>query len=201
MKRQIEINDAVKIGNWEEVDDLQLSQVTKNDADTEKLSGLIIRGYETKFGKTNENGEQYTKDALDDFVERYFIKGGFNLPVDIQHCQDLQHLCGRVLLVEVNSVGFYFVAYVPRTYEHYDIVKQRVQEGILQGFSKYGFATDYELKKGNGGEYMLIKKFDLLSVSLVATPANISRFEKVHETKNRLTYRREKPKLTDLIKN
>lgn len=190
MKNPIEIENIVKIGDYKEVDNIELSTITKNDKDTQKISGLILRGYETKFGATNANGERYTKESLDDFINDYFIKHDFNMPVDIQHDNRLEYLCGRVLVLEVNSVGFYFVVYIPKTYEYYDALKQRIQEGIIQGFSKYGWATDYDFvyKKDGTFDYLNIKKFMLTAVSLVATPANRVKFEKAQETKNALTY-------------
>ena len=56
---KIKIQDAVLIDNYEEVDNLELSKITHNPTDAQRLSGLIVRGYETKFAKgTNENREQ-----------------------------------------------------------------------------------------------------------------------------------------------
>lgn len=192
MKEKIFITDAVPLGSWEEVDNLPLSEITKNDKDTDKLNGLVIRGYEMKWGGKNENGEVYEKGAFDEFIQSYFVEGGLNMPVDIQHQQDLDHLAGRVLLIEVNSVGFYFVAYIPRTYTHYEQVKNLIKEGILQGFSKMGWATDYNFIYNAEGyyDYTIIKKMEVTSVSLVATPANRLPFEKIGEiVKNQLTYK------------
>ena len=192
MKDKLFITDAVPLGSWEEVDNLPLSAITKNDKDTDKLNGLVIRGYEMKWGGKNENGEVYEKGAFDEFIRSYFVEGGLNMPVDIQHQQDLDHLAGRVLLIEVNSVGFYFVVYIPRTYTHYEQVKNLIKEGILQGFSKMGWATDYEHMYTAEGyyDYTRITKMEVTSVSLVATPANRLPFEKIGEiVKNQLTYK------------
>ena len=191
-KRHI-IFDSVKLGSYEQVDNLPLSAVTHNSTDTGVLSGLIIRGYETKFGgAANENGEVYDKSCLDDFFERYYIKNKLNMPLDIQHRNDLLHLCGRVLVVEVNSVGFYFVCYIPKTYPEYNRVKVLIEEGVLQGLSKCGWSEEYEYiynKDGSFSHY-LIKKMDILSMSLVTTPANGIPFEKVQEIRNALTFRK-----------
>jgi hypothetical protein len=116
------------------------------------------------------------------------------MPVDIQHQQDLDHLAGRVLLIEVNSVGFYFVAYIPRTYTRYEQVKNLIRDGILQGFSKMGWATDYDFIYNAEGyyDYTIIRKMEVTSVSLVATPANRLPFEKIGEiVKNQLTFKNE----------
>lgn len=182
---RIKINDTTLIGNWEEVQGIKASAVTKNDADLDTLDGLVIKGYETKFaGGTNENGERYSKDCIDEFIERYFVGNGLNMPVDIQHKDDLDHLCGRVLYVESNATGFYFVAYVPRTFKNYEVLKGLLKNGIIQGFSKCGWATDYEYKYDENGEYKytLIKRMEIVSMSLVAVPANGNAFEKTSET-------------------
>lgn len=192
----IKIHNAVALGSWEEVDNLPLSTITKNDSDTAKLDGLIIKGYETKFSNTNENGERYEKECLDEFIQTYFVDNKLNMPVDVQHRSDIDHLCGRVLIVETNSVGFYFVAYVPKTYCKYEELKNLIKEGIIQGFSKEGWATDYDFiyKKDGTFDYMLIKKMRILSVSLVSTPANANAFEKAQEIKNATILRKQNKK-------
>lgn len=180
--------DAVKLGSWEEVEKLQ----TENEPAADKLDGLIIKGYETKFGKTNENGERYDKSCLDEFIEQYYIKNKLNIPVTIQHRDDIRHLCGRVLLVEVNSVGFYFVVYIPRTYRYYADVLNNVREGILQGLSKEGFCCWEDFiphrDKNDDIEYWEIRKFRLTAMSIVATPANGVPFEKVQQIKDTVQF-------------
>lgn len=180
--------DAVKLGNWAEVEKLQ----TENEPAADKLDGLIIKGYETKFGKTNENGERYDKSCLDEFIQEYYIKNKLNIPVTIQHYNDIRHLCGRVLLVEVNSVGFYFVVYVPRTYRYYADVLNNVREGILQGLSKEGYVSWEDFiphrDKNDDIEYWEIRKFRLTAMSIVATPANGVPFEKVQQIKNTVQF-------------
>ena len=65
--------DVVKLGDYREVEDLDLETITRASEDKgKKLNGLLLYAYETKFADgTNENGERYTKDALDNFIERY----------------------------------------------------------------------------------------------------------------------------------
>ena len=179
------IRDAVKIGNWEEVTELPLSSITKRDKDTATLDGLVVRGYEMEWGKTNENGEQYTREAFDRFIEDYFVGRGFNLVVDIEHAGGLspEWVAGRILYAETNSRGFFYVAYIPRTYIHYDVVRNMLAEGLLQGFSKMGYATDWEWRYKEDGtfDYELIREFKLFAVSLVSMPANGIAFEKLQE--------------------
>lgn len=190
-KRQI--FDSVPLGSYELIEGkgIQLSTITKNAGDTQVLDGLIVKGYETKFGKTNENLEQYDPHCFDAFIENYFVKNKLNMPMTIQHRSDIEHLAGRVLVLEVNSVGFYFVCYIPKTYKHYEEVKSLLQEGILQGLSKFGWASDYDwidTDRKTGEGYWLIKEMEILEVSLVATPANPIALEETQEIKNALHF-------------
>lgn len=184
--------NAVTIGDWEEVKGIPTSQLTKRDEDTALLDGLIIRGYEMEWGKINENRELYTKDAFDKFIQNYFVERDFNLVVDIEHAgHDPQWLAGRVIYAEINSRGMYYIVYVPRTYVHFDMVRNLLQEGILQGFSKMGYATQIDLDDDENGDwYEIISEFKLLAMSLVSTPANGMQFEKLQEVKrNGLVFR------------
>lgn len=189
--KKIKITDTVLLGEWKEVQDLPLSSITKKDTDTATLDGLVIKGYETKFGKTNENGERYEPGCLDEFIQSYFIDNGLNMVVDVQHGWGIDDQVGRVVYLETNAVGFYFVAYIPRTVARYEQIKNLLQEGILQGFSKCGWASDWEWERGRDGEdVFVVKKMDIVSVSLVTSPANAIAFEGVGETiQNRLEYR------------
>lgn len=186
MKPRKLTQDAVLIGDWSEIQSLPLSSITKNDADTEVLDGLILKGYETKFADgTNANGERYTKDAIDKFIQEYFVEKKLNMPVDIEHDRRPEWLAGRVVYIESNSTGFYYVAYIPRTFLYYDEVKGLLQNHILQGFSKCGWATDWEwLKDNNGNEYCLVKEIQIVRMSIVSTPANGVNFERVQEIEN-----------------
>lgn len=184
----IQIKNTVLFGDYEEVKNLPLASIVKNDTSGEKLDGIILKGYETKFnGTKNETGEVFDKDCLNDFIEKYFVKNKLNIPVDLLHITDIDHLCGRVLVLEVNSVGFYFVVYVPKSYKHYDYLKDfLLKEKIIQGFSKLGWATEYVPmydKQGNW-DYIIVKKMELIKVSLVDVPSNGVGFEEAKEIKN-----------------
>ena len=186
------VRDAVLLGDWEDVQGMQ-AQTLHKDLAPETLDGLIIRGYEMKWGETNENGEQYAQDAFDKFINDYFVQRKLNMPVDINHegWSNWQAYCGRVLYIETNSVGFYFVVYVPRTFRYYEDLKNMLRNGIIQGFSKEGFATDWEYfwKKDGSFDYELIKEISVLSVSLVCTPANGIAFERMQEIQNALVFK------------
>jgi HK97 family phage prohead protease len=191
MKERKYIKDTTLIGDWEEVTDFELSKITKKDTDTKRLDGIVIKGYETKFGKVNENGERYEPGCLDEFVKSYFIENGLNMVVDVQHGCGIDDQVGRVVYLETNSVGFYFVVYIPRSVARYEQIKSLLTEGILQGFSKYGWTTDWDwVREKDGTETFVVKQMSLLSVSLVTTPANAIPFEAIGESiANRLEYR------------
>lgn len=185
------IRDTVLIGDWQDVQALPLSSITKRADDVELLDGIIVKGYEMKWGTTNENGERYEMGCFDDFISGYYLANGLNVVVDVQHDRRPEWLVGRVLYIETNTVGFYVVAYIPRTEQNFGLVKSKLQNGILQGFSKCGWVeeSEYRYKQDGSFDYELIKKISLLSVSLVATPANGVPFEDVAETRrNRLAY-------------
>lgn len=187
------IRETVLLGDWEEVQGVE-AQTLKQELAPEKLDGLILKGYEMKWGNTNENGEQYDQTAFDDFIKRYFVDGKMNMPVDVNHdgWHNWHAYCGRVLYIEVNSVGFYFAVYVPRTYPEYDRVLWALKSGIIQGFSKEGFVdwNDYDVIWNADGtfDHEQIHKMSVVSVSLVCTPANGLPFEQMKETKNALVF-------------
>lgn len=184
IKNKMFVSDGVLIGSWEEVAGVKLETVTKRSGDDAVLDGLVIKGYETKFGVTNENGERYAPNCLDRFVQEYFIDHKLNMVLDVQHGWGVDDQIGRIVYLEVNTVGFYFVAYVPRSVPRYEQIKALLKEGILQGFSKCGLAEDYEYHFKEDGEfdYVEYKDFKLMSVSLVTMPANPIPFEAMGET-------------------
>lgn len=191
IKNKMFVSDGVLIGSWEEVAGVKMETVTKKSGDDAVLDGLIIKGYETKFGVTNENGERYAPNCLDKFVQEYFVDHKLNMVLDVQHGLGVDDQIGRVVYLEVNTVGFYFVAYVPRSVPRYEQIKALLKEGILQGFSKCGWASEYEYHYKENGEFDFIeyKEFRLMSVSLVTMPANPIPFEAVGETvRNELSF-------------
>lgn len=197
------IRETVLLGDWKEVQDIDAQTINPN-LSPEKLNGLILKGYEMKFGKTNENGEQYDKTAFDEFIERYFVDGKMNMPVDVNHMGENSKygFCGRVLYIEVNATGFYFVVYVPRfidvekpemgEFPYYRELYGKLKNGIIQGFSKEGFVDwkDYDVLWNTDGtfDHEQIHKMSVISVSLVCTPANGLPFEQMKETKNALVF-------------
>ena len=61
-----------------------------------------------------------------------------------------------------------------------------IEEGLLHGLSKEGWAADYDyiFKKDGSFDYMQINKMEIICVSLVACPANGEPLERAEEIKN-----------------
>ena len=196
------VRNSVMLGEWKEVQAIPTEEVRKWTNEPEKLHGLIFKGYEMKWGKINTNGEMYDENAFDKFIEEYFVGKGFNMPVSIEHSQDPEWIAGRVLYIERNSVGFYFVVYIPDTYKNYAQVKWMAEEGLLQGLSKEGFYmnADWEFDEEQNEWYIQIHELMMSRVSLVCTPANGVKFEAMRETKNAVRFSKPKSVLESIIK-
>ena len=177
------IQDAVLINEWKEVNGTEL--------EGKGLDGIVLSGMETAFGVTNANGERYTREALDKFVQDYFVANNLNIPLTLMHGERFEDIIGKVLSIDVTDEGFKIQAYIPKTAPRYEAVKSFLQEGILQGFSKEGWATGYESKEDeDGNEYIEISEIALTAVSLVTTPANALGFDSVKVT-NATKYRKQ----------
>lgn len=197
------VRDTVLIGSWEDTQKIPTETLRNWTNEPDKLDGLILKGYEMKWNETNENQERYDDTAFADFIQSYFVDKGFNMPVDINHegYYNWTAYCGRVLYIETNTVGFYFVIYVPRTYPEYNRLIWALQNGIIQGFSKEGYVdgSDYDPVFNEDGSfaYELIHKIRVVSVSLVATPANGIPFEQMRVTTNALIFEDKRESKTD----
>ena len=197
------VRDTVLIGSWDDTQKIPTETLRKWTNEPDKLDGLIIKGYEMKWNETNENRERYDDTAFAEFIQSYFVDKGFNMPVDINHegCRNWLSYCGRVLYIETNTVGFYFVIYVPRTYPDYNRLVWALQNGIIQGFSKEGYVdwNDYDPIFNEDGTfaYEQIHKIRVVAVSLVATPANGVPFEQMRVTTNALIFEDKRENKTD----
>lgn len=185
--------DMVLLGNWEKLQDVPAKTISPKLED-ETLNGLLIKGYEMKWNKTNENDERFDKTAFDEFIQQYFVEGKLNMPVDINHggYHDWRNYCGRVLYIETNSVGFYFAVYIPKTYPEYDRLLWALENGIIQGFSKEGYVPydgyDWVFNEDGSFSHEQVHKMKIISVSLVSTPANGLPFEQMKQTTNALVF-------------
>lgn len=190
--RRIVTNGAlITKSNWRE-GVYQLSSITSNPDDKEILDGLIIEGYETKFADgTNTNGERFANECLDKFINEYYVEKGLNMPLVVEHSFDPEWIAGRIVYAAVDEIGFKYVAYIPRTYMHYDHVKNLLANQIIQGFSKYGWCTKgHWVDDANEevGGYFYVEEMEILNMAIVTTPANGVRFDEVGEIINAMRF-------------
>lgn len=191
-KHRIITNGAlISRSNWRE-GVYQLSSITNNSEDKEVLDGLIIEGYETKFAdETNTNGERFAQGCLDKFIREFYNEKDLNMPLVVEHSGSPEWIAGRVVYAEVNEVGFKYVAYIPRTYMYYEHVKNLLANKIIQGFSKYGYATKghwVEDANEEFGGYFYVEEMAIINMAIVTTPANGAKFDEVGEIANAMRF-------------
>jgi HK97 family phage prohead protease len=148
-----------------------IEKVTEATAD----KPFRVGGYIKKFGKQNENGEVILPTAWDDFIENYFVKNGLNVTCDLMHGGRFDDLIGKVVLMEKNTVGIWIEVELSATAPRYSEAVAMIKSGILQGFSDYGWATDYDVKYKSDGEFSHceIKQMKLIRVSIVDAPSEV----------------------------
>lgn len=134
---------------------------------------FVVAGYFKKWANQNLNLERYESTAYDEFIEEYFVKNKLNVVVNLMHGQDFEDLAGKIVLMEKNTVGIWVEVEISKHAINYANILGMIEEGILQGFSDEGYSTDYDVKFDSDGNFShyVIKKANLLRVSLVDTPA------------------------------
>lgn len=132
--------------------------------------GFEVSGRVTQFGAENENGLNFDRKSYDKCIAEYFERNDLNIPIDLMHGQDVRDLCGVAKKFVKKSDGVDIVAFVPRCAYYYNMLKGYIDNGMLQGFSNFGCVRDWDFDRESGA--MIIKEFFLISVSLVATPAD-----------------------------
>lgn len=141
------------------------------DANGNEL-GFEVSGRVTEFGTTNENGLNFDKKSYDKCISEYFERNDLNIPIDVMHGTDVRDLCGVAKKFTKKADGVEVVAFIPKCAYYYNMLKGYIDNGMLQGFSNYGCVRDWEYDRQ--ADAMVIKEFFLISVSLVATPADTS---------------------------
>ncbi len=148
---------------------------------------FVIGGYVRKFANINENGEKFLKTAYDRFIERYYETNKLNIPVDVMHGGDIFSICGKVITLErVDTVGIWCEIEISKNAIYFEKIKGLIQDGILQGLSDYGWATDYEPKYLSDGTFShyVVKEQNLIRVSIVDSPSEPqSKVEVLNATK------------------
>lgn len=131
----------------------------------EEPDGLTFRSFLAAFNKPNENGYVFTENSFDKFLKDYYEDNSFNIPIDLLHnMSDIGHLVGKVISLEKTDEGIYMTGWISPHSLYFSTVSNYIKEGIIQGVSTCGLVGDVD----NDGN---ITSFHLLSVSLVATPA------------------------------
>lgn len=166
-------------------------------ADDGSEKGIEVKGYLTKFGETNFNGYNFEKKSYDQCINDYFEKNDLNIPIDLMHMRDALHLAGVCNKFQKKNDGVEITAFIPKGVYFYNLIKILIDNGILQGFSNYGFISDYDFDRTS--DSLIVKAFQLISISLVDVPADtfgkfatqntiFEGFEKpqLQETKNEL---------------
>lgn len=132
-------------------------------------TGIRLKGTLTTFEKVNENGQTWMQTAYDDGVASYFAENNLSVPLDLMHQRDLMHLAGRVEVLRKTENGVELEAIVPKGVYFYNLIKTLLTNGILQGFSNYGYVTRGEV---DDDEILHVEAFQLISASLVDVPAD-----------------------------
>lgn len=139
-------------------------------ADDGSEKGIEVKGYLTKFGETNFNGFNFDKKSYDQCINEYFEKNDLNIPIDLMHSRDALHLAGICNKFQKKNDGVEITAFIPKGIYFYNLIKILIDNGILQGFSNYGFISDYDFDRAS--DSLIVKSFQLISISLVDVPAD-----------------------------
>lgn len=166
-KKKIEVKNFTTFKSF---DDGGKVRIVKNDAGEE--IGFELSGTLTKFDYRNENDMTFKSGSYDRFVDDYFISHSLNVPVCLQHNDcDIRNVCGKVKEMTKTDIGVDVVVYIPKSAYYYNLIKNYVNEGILQGFSNAGYATVADWSSEDGE---IISEFALMHVALVTTPADVN---------------------------
>ena len=132
--------------------------------------GIEVSGEVTNFSAVNFNGLKFDKKSYDECIREYFEKNELNIPIDLMHQRDMQHLAGvaRKFVKKTDSVQV--VAFIPKGVYFYNLIKLLIDNGVLQGFSNMGYMTDWEYDRET--DACIVKSFQLISISLVDVPAD-----------------------------
>ena len=163
--------EAIKIKNYtliENADDRKKCKVIKDEAGNE--IGFEISGVLTTFNVMNGNGQTFLPNSYDKWINEYFVKNKINVPLCVLHNDyDIRSLCGHVKNMETDENGVRMTCFVPKYTYYYNLIKNLIDGGQLQGFSNYGAAVKYDYTD-NG---IMVNEFQLINVAIVATPSDV----------------------------
>lgn len=144
-------------------------KIINNEAGEE--IGFEVRGLLTTFNVTNENHQKFERKSYDKFVTEYFEANELNIPIDIMHIRDAQHLAGVARKFIKKDGGIELTAFIPKGVYFYNLIKVLLDAGVLQGFSNYGYMTDWDYDRTT--DEIIVKEFNLISASLVDIPSDV----------------------------
>lgn len=134
--------------------------------------GFEVTGMVTDFKTANQNGQKFERNSYDRFVKEYFEANELNIPIDLMHIRDAFHLAGVAKKFTKKDGGVQVVAFIPKGVYFYNMIKILLENGVLQGFSNYGYINDYDYDRANNE--IIVKDFQLISISLVDVPSDVS---------------------------
>lgn len=132
--------------------------------------GIEVKGLLTTFGQENANGQTFEKKSYDECINNYFEANELNIPIDLMHVRDMQHLAGVARKFVKKANGVEITAFIPKGVYFYGLIKTLLENGVLQGFSNYGCIMDWDWD--NMANSLIVKEFFLISASLVDVPSD-----------------------------
>ena len=82
--------------------------MTRN-ADGEE-GDIMISAQLKRWGEVNQNGEIYTEEAYEQFINDYYIKGNLNVPFTLMHGWGVENIIGRVDSMKSDEKGLSMTA-------------------------------------------------------------------------------------------
>lgn len=134
--------------------------------------GIEVSGRVTEFNTVNENRLKFDRKSYDACISEYFEKNGLNIPIDVMHVRDAQHLAGVAKKFVKRTDGVDVTAFIPKGVYFYGLIKTLIDNGVLQGFSNFGCMRDCDWSEAD--DAWVVKDFFLISISLVDVPADTS---------------------------
>lgn len=123
--------------------------------------GFKISGVATTFEVRNENGGLFKSGDFDKSVRNYFKKNKINMVCPIEHAFDGFDNRGVFSSIENTTAELIAtVEFYKDCCSLYDVIKNQIKRGILQGFSTYGWINDQN-------------EATLINISLVANPSDV----------------------------
>jgi len=155
-----------------EKDNIKSSTLIKNVKSLP--NSIVIEGYETVHNKTNYNGQRYAANAFEKWINEYFIQHNFNMPLTLQHQDDIMHIIGYIDTIEQRKEGLYIKAVIPSGIANFEHIQTLLKHNILNGFSKTGWVVKSSQQQDPETKeiYRLIEEIELIDISLVTIPAN-----------------------------